>query len=153
MQSEGVQAKPPIFQGPDTCFSHKDLVDGDIVYVTDQVAIQYRAFVGFVPIEVQEQKTITQPLPSDQEPVRIGRAPDNQIVLDHPQISRYHAIIERMGVGRYRIRDLKSTNSVFVNNEKIEEAWLKEGDEIQIGPFRLDMRETGIRTLEDRGLR
>ena len=67
----------------------------------------------------------------------IGRAPDNQIVLDHPQVCRYHAMIERMGT-RYRINDLKSANGVFVNGKRIEnEAWLKEGDEIRIGALQL----------------
>ncbi len=133
----------------------RDLLDGDVLYITEQVALQFRSAVGFVALpEKVEREVITERLPTDEEPVRIGRAQDNQIVLDHPQISRYHAIIERMGVGRYRIRDLKSTNGIYVNNNRIDqEAWLKEGDQIQIGPFHLDMQDGGIRQLADRGLR
>ena len=75
-------------------------------------------------------------------------------MLDHPQVSRYHAMIERMGVGRYRIHDLKSANGVFVGNKRIErESWLKDDDEIQIGPFRLDLKQGNIRQMEDRGMR
>jgi pSer/pThr/pTyr-binding forkhead associated (FHA) protein len=94
-----------------------DLADGDTAYITDQVAIRYLASIGLLPAVEKEQEVITKRLPTDEQPVRIGRANDNQIVLDHPQVSRYHAIVERMGVGRYRIRDLKSTNGVFVNNK------------------------------------
>ncbi len=106
------------------------------LYITDQVAIRYLAAIGLLPVVEKEQEVITERLPTDEQPVRIGRANDNQIVLDHPQVSRYHAIVERMGVGRYRIRDLKSTNGVFVNNKRIDnETWLKEGDEIQHRPL------------------
>lgn len=138
--------------------AEKTLADGDVLYITEQVAIQYRSFAGFVtagrPQEAIAETTKAVALPGDEEPVRIGRAKENQIVLDHPQVSRYHATIERMGVGRYRVHDLKSANGVFVNNQRIDrEAWLKEGDVIQIGPFRLDMREGSIRQLADSGLR
>jgi len=130
----------------------KDLADDDMLYITDQVAIRYLAAVGLLPVVEKEQEVVTQRLPTDDQPVRIGRAKDNQISLDHPQVSRYHAIVERMGVGRYRIRDLKSTNGVFVNNKRIDnEAWLKEGDTIRIGPFPLDLREGGVRQLADTG--
>jgi LPXTG-motif cell wall-anchored protein len=65
--------------------------------------------------------------------VTVGRAEDNDIVLDHPLVSRYHALIEKMGA-RFRLRDLGSTNGVFVNGTRIQnEAWLADGDSITIG--------------------
>ncbi|MBK7202376.1 FHA domain-containing protein [Candidatus Amarolinea dominans] len=137
----------------------KALLDGDVLYVTDQVAIQYRSAIGLMGGAAKAEATTPPPvqvvgLPTDDQPVRIGRAKDNQIVLDHPQVSRYHAMIERMGVGRYRIHDLKSANGVFVGNKRIErESWLKDDDEIQIGPFRLDLKQGNIRQMEDRGMR
>jgi len=55
---------------------------------------------------------------------------------------------------RYRIRDLKSSNGVFVNGRRIErEAWLKEGDEIRIGSMKLSLREDGIQQFGEEGLR
>ncbi|MEI7988042.1 MAG: FHA domain-containing protein [Chloroflexota bacterium] len=67
------------------------------------------------------------------EKLTIGRAKDNHMVIDHPQVSRYHAIIERMGT-RYRLVDLKSHNSTFLNGTRVEgTVWLKEGDRIKIG--------------------
>ncbi len=138
--------------------AQKLLADGDVLTIANQVAVQYRRAVGFMPagggLETATEPAKMVALPTDQEPVRIGRAPDNQIVLDHPQISRYHAMIERMGVGRYRIHDLKSTNGIFVNNQRVDrEAWLKEGDEIGIGPFHLALQEGVIRSSTARGLR
>ena len=131
----------------------KHLADGDVLRIGDQVTIEYRDFVGFVPIARPKPVVLTRRLPTGQQPLRIGRANDNQIVLDHPQISRYHALVERMGAGRYRIRDLKSTNGVFVNHEQVTEAWLRKDDEIQVGPFRLRMQEEAIGQLRDTGLR
>jgi len=70
-----------------------------------------------------------------QERVTIGRALDNAVVLNHPLVSRYHAVIERVGT-RFRIMDLRSTNGVFVNDKRIErEIFLKDWDQIRIGAF------------------
>ncbi len=67
--------------------------------------------------------------------VTIGRASDNQVVLNHPLVSRYHAILERMGK-RFVIKDLRSSNGIYVNDQKIErEAYLKDWDQIRIGPY------------------
>lgn len=60
--------------------------------------------------------------------VTIGRAADNHVVINHPLVSRYHAVIERMGT-RFRIVDTHSANGIYVNGQVVEkEAWLKEGD-------------------------
>lgn len=70
-----------------------------------------------------------------QERVSIGRAPDNQIVLDHPMVSRYHAVIERLGT-RCRLVNTHSANGVYVNGQLIEtNTWLNPGDNIKIGPY------------------
>jgi len=67
--------------------------------------------------------------------VTIGRAADNQVVLNHPLVSRYHAVLERMGK-RFCIKDLRSTNGIYVNEQQIErEAYLKDWDQIRIGPY------------------
>ncbi len=71
----------------------------------------------------------------------IGRDPSNDVVLDTPAISRYHAQVERVGQ-RYRVRDLRSSNGTFVNGARIEgDQWLKPKDAIRIGPHRFDMGE------------
>lgn len=64
---------------------------------------------------------------------RLGRNPDNEIVLSDPQASRHHAMIQRQGQ-KYIINDLGSGNGVFVNGKRISEATpLTAGDVIAIG--------------------
>lgn len=75
------------------------------------------------------------PLTPENSIVPIGRAPDNLIVLNHPQISGHHARLERLPDGAYRIVDLRSTNHVYVNGQRVKVQVLKEGDQIGIGPF------------------
>ncbi len=66
----------------------------------------------------------------------IGRKPDNMVVLQHPQVSGYHAQLVQEG-GSYRITDLHSTNHVYVNNKLTADQLLHQGDEIRIGPYKL----------------
>ncbi|MFC0082046.1 FHA domain-containing protein [Aciditerrimonas ferrireducens] len=66
----------------------------------------------------------------------VGRHPESDIFLDDITVSRRHAEIARDEDG-YRIRDLGSLNGTYVNHERIEEAKLRSGDEVQIGKFKL----------------
>jgi SARP family transcriptional regulator, regulator of embCAB operon len=64
---------------------------------------------------------------------RIGRRPDNDIVLDDDDVSRYHAVIIDTG-GTFVISDLRSTNGVQVHGRRIRSsATLTDGDHIRIG--------------------
>ena len=71
----------------------------------------------------------------------IGRAPDNQIVLDDPRASRHHAHVRTDDDGSFMIIDgvsvngqiKRSANKVFVNGEQKFEHLLKDGDRITIG--------------------
>jgi pSer/pThr/pTyr-binding forkhead associated (FHA) protein len=67
---------------------------------------------------------------------RAGRHPDSDIFLDDITVSRRHAEIHRAGDG-YVVRDAGSLNGTYLNRERIEEAPLSNGDELQIGKFRL----------------
>jgi hypothetical protein len=66
--------------------------------------------------------------------VAAGRHPDSTIFLDDVTVSRRHAIIERRDDG-YAVRDVGSLNGTYVNHERVEDAPLHDGDEIQIGRF------------------
>jgi pSer/pThr/pTyr-binding forkhead associated (FHA) protein len=61
----------------------------------------------------------------------IGRAADNDVVIDNPGVSAYHARIIEDG-GKYIIEDLASKNGVFVNGERIDHQLLRFGDAILI---------------------
>jgi hypothetical protein len=65
-----------------------------------------------------------------------GRHPDSDIFLDDVTVSRRHAEFQREG-GFFTVRDVGSLNGTYVNRERIEEARLAGGDEVQIGKFRL----------------
>ena len=65
-----------------------------------------------------------------------GRHPDSDIFLDDVTVSRRHAEFERRGA-YFHVRDVGSLNGTYVNRERIEEAQLTGGDEVQIGKFRL----------------
>src|SRR5688572_4728889 len=66
----------------------------------------------------------------------LGRHPASAISLDDITVSRRHAEIERTPNG-YVVRDVGSLNGTYVNQERIEQAVLHHGDELQIGKFRL----------------
>jgi pSer/pThr/pTyr-binding forkhead associated (FHA) protein len=72
----------------------------------------------------------------DSELTEVGRKPDSDIFLDDVTVSRRHAEFYREG-GRFAVRDVGSLNGTYVNRERIEEAELTGGDEVQIGKFRL----------------
>ncbi|MGW5388318.1 BTAD domain-containing putative transcriptional regulator [Nocardia sp. NPDC003963] len=63
---------------------------------------------------------------------RIGRMTDNDLILDDPKASRYHAQI-KLGRAGLLIEDLDSANGVFVNEQPIDSALLADGDAIRIG--------------------
>jgi predicted nucleic acid-binding Zn-ribbon protein len=63
---------------------------------------------------------------------RIGRGPDNEIVLDTKHVSRYHAVL-LAGPVHTSIEDLNSTNGVFVNSKRVARQVLKDGDRVTIG--------------------
>jgi len=68
--------------------------------------------------------------------VTAGRAPDSDIFLDDVTVSRRHASFVPSGPS-YEVRDVGSLNGTYLNRERIESASLSNGDEVQIGKFRL----------------
>jgi ABC-type multidrug transport system ATPase subunit/pSer/pThr/pTyr-binding forkhead associated (FHA) protein len=86
--------------------------------------------------------------------IQIGRDASNDVVLNSPSVSRYHAQIERVGQ-RHRLTDLRSTNGTFVNDKQIEgDVWLQSNDAIRIGSYRFVMGEDELGQYdESRGLR
>ena len=64
--------------------------------------------------------------------VMVGRAPLNQIVIDHPTVSAQHALLLRTGAS-YSLKDLNSTNGTQVNGDFVTDAELKDGDTIRFG--------------------
>ena len=70
------------------------------------------------------------------ERTTIGRSPDCEIFLDDVTVSRRHATLARNG-DAVTLEDQGSLNGTFVNRRRVESAPLADGDEIQIGKYRL----------------
>ena len=65
-----------------------------------------------------------------------GRHPDSDIFLDDVTVSRDHAILVRRG-GDYYLDDCGSLNGTYVNRSRIESHKLTDGDELQVGKYKL----------------
>ena len=72
----------------------------------------------------------------DQETTAAGRHPDSDIFLDDVTVSRRHAEFRLEG-GEFQVVDVGSLNGTYVNREPVDSAVLANGDEVQIGKFRL----------------
>ena len=72
----------------------------------------------------------------DADVITLGRHPKSDIFLDDITVSRRHAEVRRDGA-RYWVADAGSLNGTYVNRDRTEEAELDDGDEIQVGKFKL----------------
>lgn len=68
--------------------------------------------------------------------VEAGRHPESDIFLDDVTVSRKHAEFSRVSHS-FSVRDVGSLNGTYVNRDRIEEVSLQDGDEVQIGKYRL----------------
>jgi predicted component of type VI protein secretion system len=64
--------------------------------------------------------------------VSLGRALDNDVVLDDPRVSRYHAEL-RYAVDGWSVHDLGSTNGTYVNGTQVTACVLQAGDRLRVG--------------------
>lgn len=74
--------------------------------------------------------------------ITIGKLPDRQVILTGTQVSRGHCKLVRVDFGpsRWEIHDNKSTNGLFVNNQRIDQHELQHGDLIRVGDYELRYR-------------
>jgi hypothetical protein len=72
----------------------------------------------------------------DHDVTTSGRHPDSDIFLDDVTVSRRHAEFRLEG-GEFQVVDVGSLNGTYVNREPVDSAVLANGDEVQIGKFRL----------------
>lgn len=121
-------------------------------------AVDQHPTVTFVPVDPEHQPALNQPahVPGvvgfalvvgrgpragmtwvlEPGTTTIGRGPDQDIFLDDVTVSRRHAEVT-VGEGNPRIKDVGSTNGIYVKGARLDEAALEPGDEIIIGKYHL----------------
>ena len=72
----------------------------------------------------------------DADRTTAGRHPDSEIFLDDVTVSRRHAEFLRASDG-FHVRDVGSLNGTYVNRQRVDDALLGSGDEVQIGKYRM----------------
>jgi len=93
-------------------------------------------------ITLKYEASVIKEIPLRKPQVSIGRAPDNDIVIDNLAVSGHHAklLVEE---GRFMVEDLSSMNGTFLNNQRIRRSPLKNGDEVLIGKHCLVFADEG----------
>jgi pSer/pThr/pTyr-binding forkhead associated (FHA) protein len=79
----------------------------------------------------------------DAEATSVGRSTQGDVFLDDITVSRKHAVIERRPDRSWFVRDVGSLNGTYVNGEQVDETKLANGDEVQIGKFKLTFFTAG----------
>jgi hypothetical protein len=69
----------------------------------------------------------------------IGRARDCSVRINHPALSRYHAMIKRVG-DAWSLSDMKSMNGVYLNGRRVRAARLRHNDDLGLGEHNLVFR-------------
>jgi ABC transport system ATP-binding/permease protein len=99
---------------------------------------------------VDRRPTARMPLPA--KAMRIGRVPDNDLVLSDLNVSRHHAELRKSPTGSYEIVDLGSHNGTFVNGQKVSSQSLTEDDIVSIGNSTFRLKDGELRQWVDDGL-
>jgi len=84
------------------------------------------------------------------ETLRIGRSPDNDMIVPHLSVSSHHAEL-RTVPGGYRIVDLGSHNGTYVNEQRVADARLAEGDMVGFGDTTFQLTGRELRAVGELG--
>jgi ABC-type multidrug transport system ATPase subunit len=109
--------------------------------------------VAAMPLEMpgQEESQPASVVPAPAGSLRIGRAPDNDLVLDDLLVSRYHAELRQLPDGGYQIADLGSQNGTFVNGRQVSAQPIAGGDTIGIGHSTFRLADGSLQQFVDDG--
>jgi pSer/pThr/pTyr-binding forkhead associated (FHA) protein len=128
--------------GPETTMSFNavpaadapDVVEGGLA-PADQAAVEALP-AGSALLVVQRGPNTGARFLLDAERTTAGRRPESDIFLDDVTVSRKHAEFLRRD-RNFVVRDVGSLNGTYVQRDRIDEAVLRSGDEVQIGKYRL----------------
>lgn len=92
------------------------------------------------------EDSVLKEVPLSQNPVTIGRLPDNVIQIDNLAVSGHHAKIY-WDQGKYVIEDNNSLNGTYISNARISRQTLKDGDDVVIGKHTISFKDEGFTLL------
>jgi pSer/pThr/pTyr-binding forkhead associated (FHA) protein len=123
-----------LFQHPDdTATMSLDPLTGDTGEV---VAVEPEDIADPGVLVVTRGPNVGSRIPLAAARLTAGRHPDSDLFLDDVTVSRRHAEIVHSEAG-YEVLDAGSLNGTYVNRQRVERAMLHNGDELQIGKFKL----------------
>jgi len=82
-------------------------------------------------------------------PFLVGRAPTCDLIVEHQQVSRIHAVFEQGDDDGIQIRDMDGPNGTHVNGARVSKAMLRDGDEVRIGACVIRFLTSGGDALSD----
>ncbi|MEE1820811.1 ATP-binding cassette domain-containing protein [Streptomyces sp. BE20] len=121
--------------GPGSVVRFGDPADGprcSLSALPEPMTVQQRQSSALTSI-TGSYRPPTSILPLSARVVRIGRAPDNDLVVSDLSASRHHAELRALPDGRYEIADLESHNGTYLNGQPVFEALVGQGDLVGIG--------------------
>ncbi|MDY6862867.1 MAG: FHA domain-containing protein [Thermodesulfobacteriota bacterium] len=126
-----VDKESPTVETEKTIIDTKDSKDEDTgkTIMADSEVLQYAKLAG-ISEEYRGKEYIL-----DKPEIKIGRAPDNQISIQHTSISKNHALILTDESG-YRVKDLESKNGIKINDNLVKDASIKPGDIVEFGSIK-----------------
>ena len=92
------------------------------------------------------EDSVLKEVPLSQNPVTIGRLPDNTIQIDNLAVSGHHARIY-WDAGKYVIEDNNSLNGTYISTARINRQTLKDGDDVVIGKHTISFKDEGFTLL------
>lgn len=118
----------------------KLLAHGDVLRIDSEIAGMMVSMAYQAPLQAAAKLPYVVQF-GEKDKLTFGRDPVNDVVLDMPNVSRFHAQVTRVG-RRYYVTDLHSANGTFVNDKRAEgDVWLNPQDTIRISTYRLVMGE------------
>lgn len=116
--------------------TYRDRMSHELIAEADSVSGFESVPTGYAVLVVKRGPTAGSRFLLGRTVTSAGRHPDSDICLDHLTVSRRHAEFRLQG-GEFHLADVGSLNGTYVNREPIDSIVLANGDQIQMGKFRL----------------